>query len=114
MELGLNGGGYNYNPDVIGLNMWTMGMSADFKVQPRLGMIEPYAIAGAGGYALVDNIGNNDGVGASLRLGLGADLRINNFALSARYLHSRYAFDGGPVDGSSVSNSLGLNFSFYF
>jgi len=53
-------------------------------------------------------------------LGLGADIRIDNVGISARYLHSAYGFDdtgnGRTVDSeySAASDQFGLNLLMYF
>lgn len=116
-ELGFHGGGYTLNPDVSGTDIAVMGLSTDLKLQPRLGIFEPYAMVGVGGYHFQDAHLQETAAGGALRLGGGLDLRFNSFGLGLRYLYNVYGFgnDLSFSDGLSArSESLGLNATFYF
>lgn len=117
-EVGLHVAGYEpVDPD-RDISMY--GLTGDVRLQPRLGFFEPYALLGVGVHGLADSETDFASVGPSLRLGLGADVRIDDFGLSARYLYSAYGFDdtgnGRTLDGGyeAESSQLGLNVLFYF
>ncbi|TXC75880.1 porin family protein [Bradymonadales bacterium TMQ1] len=116
-ELGFHAGGYSFDPGVSGTNIAVMGLSGDLKLQPSLGIFEPYVMAGLGGYHYQDAILQETALGGAVRLGGGLDLRFNSFGLGLRYLYNVYGFgnDLSFSDGLSArSESLGLNASFYF
>jgi hypothetical protein len=117
-EFGGHYGGYSpLDPD---RDVSLFGVTGDFRLQPRLGIFEPYALIGMGVHGLSDTEADLNSVGASLRLGLGADVRIDDFGISARYLHSAYAFDdtgnGRTADSeySASSDQFGINLLMYF
>ena len=117
-ELGFNLGGYRLDPASPESNFTMVGLTADVKLQPSFGFVEPYVMAGLGGHMLTDHDNNSDSAGASLRLGGGVDFRIQNVALSAQYLRTGYglANDGGydVEEVSAVSETIGLGLKFYF
>ena len=117
-EFGLHYGAYE--PETSNNDLSLYGGSLDIRLQPRISFFEPYALVGAGLHGLSDSAVEDTSVGASLRLGLGADLRIGeDFGVSARYLHSRFAFDDPNLvtsDGGfgATSNQFGVNLLMYF
>ncbi len=116
-ELGIQGGGYQ--PTATQRSVSLYGLSGDFRLQPRLGMFEPYALIGVGVHGLSDSNAEFASVGASLRLGLGADIRVQDVGFSARYLHSAYSFDdpnASNADGtfSATNDQFGVNLLIYF
>ncbi|MFP4600864.1 MAG: hypothetical protein ACLFVJ_21620, partial [Persicimonas sp.] len=117
-EVGIHGGSYEPATD---RDMSLFGLSGDFRLQPRFGKFEPYGLIGVGGHGLSDADAEFNAIGASLRLGLGADVRFDNLGVSARYLHSRYAFDdsgnnrtGDEGGFNATSDQFGVNVQFYF
>lgn len=120
VEFGAGGARYGLTSEFTGHHATMMTMSTDMKLQPSLGMLEPYVLGGLGGHVMFagnDEPATDAAVGGSLRLGLGVDFRFDNFALSARYLHSRYGFLQVPdtaVPPGAASDSLGVNATFYF
>lgn len=116
-ELGFHAGGYTFDPNVSGTDIAVMGLSGDLKLQPSLGIFEPYVMAGLGGYHFQDAFLQETAVGGAVRLGGGLDLRFNSFGVGLRYLYNVYGFgnDLSFSEGLSArSESLGLNASFYF
>ncbi|MBA2660751.1 MAG: hypothetical protein H0U74_00525 [Bradymonadaceae bacterium] len=115
-ELGFNGGGYTFDTANGGTDLSIMGVSVDVKLQPSLWIFEPYILAGLGGYLFQDGIMQESALGGALRLGLGADLRFGDIAVSARYLFSSYAFGNDSLYPSlaAQTESLGVNLTFYF
>ena len=119
-ELGFNMGGYRLNPAASESDLTLLGLTADVKLQPSFGFVEPYVMAGVGGHVLTDHPEDTSSSGASLRLGGGIDFRIENVALSAQYLRTGYglANDGGwdTTDGEvgATTESVGLGLKFYF
>ncbi len=100
-ELGLNGGGYTFDPSNAAADIATIGLSADLKLQPAFGFFEPFIAVGLGGYALNDAIIDETATGLGLRLGAGADFRYENFAFRLAYNHGSYGLHdtNGMYDG---------------
>ena len=118
-ELGFNMAGYRLDPAAEASNFTLYGLTADAKLQPSLGMFEPYIAAGLGGHAFQDHILGAGAVGGSLRLGAGADLRFGDVALNLGYTYSHYVLDGGnsgPYDDllSAQIETVGLGLKLYF
>ena len=116
-ELGLNGGGYTLDSDAEGSELQTLGLSLDFKIQPKIKMFEPFAMIGVGGYYLGDKVLDEAAGAGALRLGFGADIRFDNIAVGARYIWSAYEFtnDQSYVDGVGANTEMiGANLAFYF
>jgi hypothetical protein len=116
-EFGAHYGGYA--PEDSEREISLFGASIDMRLQPRLGIFEPYALIGAGLHGLSDSSTEFSSTGASLRLGLGADIRLDEYGISARYLHSIYAFDDPNfvyVDGelNATNDQFGVNLLMYF
>lgn len=118
-ELGLHGGVYTLGSadgesDQIDFSIF--GLSFDLKLQPSLGVFEPYALVGVGGYIFQDGVMQESAGGGAIRLGAGADFRFDNFAIGARYLFTGYAFSNASLyhDLTAQTESLGINASFYF
>ena len=121
VEFGVGGGTYHLTSDFDGVRATTMDMTTDLKIQPTIDRFEPYALVGLGGHVLLtstDRPAADTGVGGSSRFGLGVDVRMtDNFALSARYLHSRYRFitdSNTELPSRAKSDSVGINATFYF
>ncbi len=119
-ELGFNLAGYRLDPQAAESDLTMVGLTADVKLQPSFGFVEPYVMAGVGGHVLTDHNVDSSSSGASLRLGGGVDFRIENIALSAQYLRTGYglANDGGYTisDGevNATTETVGLGLKFYF
>jgi hypothetical protein len=117
-ELGIHGGGYS--PADPNRDVSMFGLSGDFRLQPRLGIFEPYALIGAGVHSLSDSEVELNSSGASLRLGLGLDVRVDDIGVSARYLYSGYSFDDtgngrtADSDYNASSEQFGINLLMYF
>ncbi|QED28187.1 porin family protein [Microvenator marinus] len=120
MELGLDGGGYTFDPE--GTNETELGLFGlyfDLKLQPTIAQIfEPYVFAGVGGYVLSDAILVENTGGGAYRLGLGANLRFDSLAIGGKYLYQGFGFTddsglyGGDFGGASETVSLGLTIYF--
>ncbi|RAL22200.1 hypothetical protein DL240_10110 [Lujinxingia litoralis] len=116
-ELGFHGGGYKFDRHAAELDIAVMGLSGDLKLQPKLGILEPYVMAGLGGYLFQDAHLQESAVGGAVRLGGGLDLRFNSFGVGLRYLYNIYGFgnDLSFADGLRArSESIGLNATFFF
>jgi hypothetical protein len=119
-ELGFNLAGYRLDPNAAESDLTMVGLTADVKLQPSFGFVEPYVVAGVGGHVLTDHYVDSSSSGASLRLGGGVDFRIENVALSAQYLRTGYglANDGGYTasngEVNATTETVGLGLKFYF
>ncbi len=118
-ELGFTMGGYQRAQQAGESDVTTLGLTADLKLQPTFSIIEPYASVGVGGHVLNDHFKNNSATGGSLRLGAGVDVRIQNVAISAQYMHMQYNLldNGTQYEGGSLgaaSDTIGLGLKFYF
>lgn len=117
MELGFNGAGYKFDPDLQGVDLSVMGLSGDLKFQPSFGVIEPFALVGLGGYVFQDAIMQEMALGGAFRMGFGLDLRFASFALGGRYLYSVHGFSneaGLYQNLAAQTEALSLNMTFYF
>lgn len=116
LEMGVNGGGYSLEQGSDISRVSVIGGSMDLKLQPAFSIIEPYAIAGIGGYAMQGNALPKSQGSLALRLGAGVDLRFADFAVSLRYLYQNYGLTNHGIykDVTTRSQSLGLNLLFYF
>lgn len=117
-ELGFTMGGYNRTA-ASESDVTTLGLTADLKLQPSFGILEPYASVGVGGHVLNDHLSNGSATGGSLRLGGGLDVRIQNIAISAQYMHMEYALVNNCQRAcndtqGAASDSVGLGLKFYF
>lgn len=116
LELGFHSGLFTFNPDAIRLDVVLLGVSTDLKLQPSLGIFEPFVSAGIGAYNLHDTFLAESALGGSGRLAAGIDVRIAKFALSLRYQRNFYHFfnERSYYDGlDAQTESVGLNLSFY-
>ena len=118
VELGFDGGGYTFDPEAGGTDLAYSGLFADLKLQPALDIFEPFAFVGVGGYLLADDILKENTEGGALRAGVGANIRIDDFAIGARYTYMAFSFrdDTGVYGGDfgGASESVGINLSVYF
>lgn len=117
-ELGLNGGGYTFDPGSASADIGLIGISGDFKVQPSISFFEPYVAIGVGGYALQDGVIDETSAGVGLRLGAGADFRFDAVALRISYLYGAYGMgndsDAYGGDFGAKTETLGANLIVYF
>ena len=117
-ELGLNGGGYTFDPESASADIAMVGFSGDLKLQPSIGFFEPYVSGGVGGYALSDAIISEGARGAGLRLGFGADFRFQQVALRLNYQHGSYGLQdiNGQYGGNLAARTetVGANLVVYF
>lgn len=117
-EIGLNGGGYTFEPGSGSADIALVGLSGDLKLQPSIGFFEPYVAAGLGGYAMNDAVIEESATGMGLRLGAGADFRFGQVALRVNYQHNFYGMQdvNGGYDGdlSARTETLGANLVVYF
>lgn len=117
-ELGINGGGYTFEPGSGSTDIGIVGLAGDLKLQPSFGFFEPYVKAGLGAYALADGIVEETATGVGLRLGAGADFRFRKWAFRLSYDHGSYGLQdtngglGGDV--GARTESLGAALVFYF
>lgn len=117
-ELGLNGGGYTLDPGNASTDIGLIGLSGDLKVQPSIGIFEPFAYLGVGGYALHDGVINEASGGIGVRAGLGADFRFDKVALRAQYQFGLYGMgnESGAYGGDfgAKTETLGASLVVYF
>lgn len=117
-EFGLDGGGYTFDPDEGGTDMSYFGLFGDLKLQPTLDIFEPFIFAGVGGYLLGDGIVNETSEGAAFRAGVGANLRIDDFAVGLKYTWATFSFtDSSGIYGGDFgaqTETVGVNLSLYF
>ncbi len=113
VELGVDGGSFAFDD---GTTLSMVGANVDVKVQPKFGMLEPYLFVGLGGYQLRDNVFDEDAGSGALRAGAGADVRINNVGIGAKYTWAAYDFqnDQSYVNVGASTQTLSGNLSFYF
>ena len=114
-ELGVNGGGYTFDPGAASTDLALVGLSGDLKLQPSISFFEPYAALGIGGYALYDGIVSEASSGIGVRLGAGADFRFDNIAVRLSYQFGAYglgndsdAYGGGDIGARTETVSAGL------
>ncbi len=116
-EIGFNGDAYDLGMQDNTIDAHIFGLSWDLKLQPTIGRVEPYALAGLGGYHVRNAVEDASMAGGALRLGFGLDYRFSqNFALSGRALWSHYALAGqaNSMPSNPSTRSFGINASFYF
>lgn len=117
-ELAVHGSRWNPEGSEVGAATITMlGASADLKLQPSLGSIEPSIMAGVGAFGVEDLQLKQNALAGAFRLGVGLDMRIWEIALGARYTYSYLAFMGESHTYDQVSaqsESFGLNLSIFF
>lgn len=113
LELGVDGGSFRFDD---GTTLSMVGANVDGKLQPKMGILEPYLFIGLGGYQLTDNVFNEDAGSAALRAGIGADVRINNVGIGAKYTWAAYDFqnDQSYENIGATTQTLSGNLSFYF
>ena len=113
MEMGIEGGSFAFDD---GQTLGMLNINGDIKVQPSIGMFEPYAFVGLGGSVLRDNVFDEDAGSALLRAGVGADIRINKVGFGAKYTWTGYNFsnDQSYEDVGAATQTLSGNVSFYF
>lgn len=117
-ELSLNGGAYTFDPSDASADIAMVGLSGDVKLQPAFGFFEPFVSAGLGGYVMKDAVIDEAARGLGLRLGAGADFRVDQFALRLKYQHGMYGLSdlNGGYDGElgAQTSTLGANLVVYF
>ena len=114
-ELTLQGATFSA-PDNQLDSMSMFGVHADLKVQPSLFILEPFSSVGLGVQALDYDINESAALGASLRLGAGADIRVGDFAVTAQYTYSLHGFatDAIDQDGAGQSDMVSAGIKLYF
>jgi len=117
-ELGLDGGGFTFDEESNQTDLAYFGLYGDLRLQPSFGILEPFVSAGLAGYSLQDGVLQEASGGAAFRLGLGANIRFDDFAIGGKYLYTGMAFadDSGIYGGdfSAKSESVTANVTFYF
>lgn len=118
-ELGFNGGAFTFTPGDLPTDLGVFGMSLDFRVQPSFSFFEPYLMAGIGVYGLADAVISERSAGGGFRLGAGADLRFDNFAVRLGYQFGGYLFDNaydayGDGGFTARTEALSANLVVYF
>lgn len=120
LEMGFGMGGYRLDPDASASDLLLLGTSLDVKLQPSIGFLEPYVMAGVGGQYLSDYVADTSALGGSVRLGAGLDLRFDDLAVTMRYTFSQHGWledeRGVYGDGalSAQTESLAVGLTLYF
>lgn len=112
-DFGVNGGNYFFE-DENALRIW--GLNMGLRLQPKFGIVEPFATIGTGFYWLDDSKLNEIALSGALNVGVGAEIHINDVALGLKYQWSRYSFsndesyDGILATNNSIMGTVSLFF----